>query len=209
MTRGALWAAVALMAAACGSTTTDTTQGDPVSTAVATSITTSEPTTSTMTIDLDSVVPPLPYADEDLGDFLVRCYAEFGIVAVNLKREYPDAVITAPLAISTAPNQDPVAKQKASDECFAVAMDVGLAVDWTDQDQLREVYRETIKLLECMDEHGYPTPDLPSEDVFVESQGAFDPYVKISGTAVHRQLAEDCPSEYYGIVDLSEIDLNP
>lgn len=162
---------------------------------------------STSGIDLQSVIPPLPLANEDLGDFIVRCYAEFGIFAENLKTKYPEALITAALALSV-PRQDPLAEGIAEEKCRTTAIDSGLAVDWSDPQQLRELYTELVLLMSCLDTNGYPTPDLPSEDGFVESRGDFDPYSSVAVSGTLRSAVEDCPSENFGIVDLSGVDLS-
>jgi hypothetical protein len=136
---------------------------------------------------------------------LVRCYAEYGIVAENLadRAEIPDGSF----AIAFPGNQPEEAMEEARERCTEAAAGGGLFVDYDDSDQLRKFYREVVVgFYECLVAHDYPVPALPSEEVFVESRGDWDAY-SLMGPFTGVEASKTCPAQGFGVLDLRNVDL--
>ena len=150
-------------------------------------------------------VLPAPVPGEDPGDFMVRCFAEWGIVVFNLKREFPDHQFTSGLQL-WAPDGQPYAPE-ANHTCYRILQDHGLAYDEDDPQQLAQMYQVLLDLLRCLDEHGYPAFDPPSEEVWMETKGDYDPFLGM-GIWSALDATKDCPTEFPGGVgDMRNLDL--
>jgi hypothetical protein len=109
-----------------------------------------------------------------LGDFRVRCYAEYGIVAEKLSEKFPDQGFPDDDAVFIADNYQQALVQEVSEKCDKAAIATGLIRDERDPAVLREIYRERVELYECLVENGYPASVPPSEEVLLEEDGAWD-----------------------------------
>jgi hypothetical protein len=193
-------AAVAVAVAACSGPVS--TEGDPAPTP-----TSGQPRASESAVDDASPVSfPEPFPGEDVNDYTVRCYASFGRIAYNLEKEFPDREFGA-LAIHVPEPRLTPKEQKNAETCMAIAIEAGILYDNNDPQQVRERYREVLDQVECLKDFGYPTPEPPSEEVFVESKGDFNPY-SLMGPYTIRDAGKDCPSDYYGVTDLSDLDMS-
>jgi hypothetical protein len=150
---------------------------------------------------------PAPTPDEDVGDYLVRCFAEYGIVARNLANE---TEIPGESSALFFPGNQPIeARQDAAEQCTAAARAAGLIVDFDDPDQVRVFYREAmVPFHECLVANDYPVPDLPTEEAFVEAPLDWDPYALMGGLTP-LETSEDCPApQGFGVVDLRGVDVS-
>jgi hypothetical protein len=60
---------------------------------------------------------------------------------------------------------------------------------------------------QCLVEHDYPVPLLPSEDVYVETKGDWDPY-SLMGLFTRVEASKTCPAEGLGVIDLRNADIS-
>ena len=152
---------------------------------------------------------PLPLPGEDVNDYYVRCYAHIGLVAYNMKREFPDRP-WGPASVFIPSSAVPFTDEQRShhQRCNEVAIAYGIAFDENDPEQVRERYQDYLDLVDCLAAHGYPVPNVPSAEVFIEAKGAdFDPFSQIS-VLDRIKPGELCPSDSYGVGDMRGLDLD-
>jgi hypothetical protein len=69
------------------------------------------------------------------------------------------------------------------------------AVSTLTDEQMPDLYAETVATVECLEEHGYPVPDVPSEQAFIDGT-PFMAYGEVPTTVVGEKwdrLQLECP----------------
>lgn len=188
--------------AACTGSASTTTQDPKTASTESEDVAVDRSSTSTTPIHA-----PEPMPDEEIGDFLVRCYAEYGIVARNLADE--TEVSEGSGAIAFPGDQPTEARQEAGEACTAAAMAAGLIINFDDPDQVRAFYREAVvPFYECLIANDYPVPDLPSEEIFVQAPLDWDPYA-LMGTFTPIEASKACNAPPgFGVLDLRGVDVS-
>jgi len=154
--------------------------------------------------DLDPL--PRPLDGEDQADFFVRCFAHFGVVAYNVRKEFPDAYVGGGVRIVIPEGTNP-AQQAQMQRCIEVAVEAGISFDRDDPEQVKAKYEGLLELLDCLTEKGFAVPDPPSQDLFLEAKGDFDPYIAMGLFSI-KEASRACPSDWFSIGDYSDVDLS-
>ena len=154
-----------------------------------------------------NVDPPAPSPGEKLSDYMVRCYEAHGILAVSLAREFPQRHFPAAAVMFPGTNgtRSPE-REQARQTCEAKALDAGLLFNPEDPEQVTERYRVLVDFIACLQVHDFPVPVLPSEAVFIENKGEFNPFSAM-GWFDAADATQACPNDHFGIVDLRGLDV--
>ena len=92
---------------------------------------------------------------------------------------------------------DYLAGDAAETVCTAQLVDAGLLAE-TSQDQLSQEYALLTDLHTCLVDAGFPLVDWPSEEVFVQGDGAFDA-TESTSPLDEAAAREACPDEYRAV----------
>lgn len=140
-----------------------------------------------------------PYAGYVLGDralvpwgspehlqFMVTCLQSAGF-----------AVSIDDGGVSAAPGSDQVSFYRdALKACEQAGVDSGLVMERRPYgpEEWSVIYDAFQITSQCLIEHGYPTPDPPSRDVYIESGGRWHPFDLLSPTAIDA-VEQVCPQD--------------
>lgn len=113
----------------------------------------------------DAVPPPPQVDDAEVNDARYRCLLDKGFPVT--RGEQGEVVFTDP------EDEQASAYEVADQECTAQLVDAGL-LQADSPDSLRAEYLAMSAAHSCLVAAGFPLVDWPSEDVFVDAQGAFN-----------------------------------
>ena len=114
--------------------------------------------------------PPPPAGGLEFFEWGKWCMGQLGFAVEVLNEPGQDPTLFA--ANITQPRQHDGAQRA----CLHIVVDRGLFVPLpSTEDEIRRLYRAYLIVQECLRDHGYPTVDPPSEDVFVDTWFNGDP----------------------------------
>ena len=140
---------------------------------------------------------PQPGHGEELEDYLVRCIQSYGFAA----ERHGDAMFMPDVGDGAQREQ----LMQAYGLCNDLAAEMGLFIvrDMNNPADAAEQYWELVEVHSCLQEHGFPVENPPSEGSFIDSRGAWNPYYTLSFQDAKRG-DELCPSDHW--VDASYLD---
>lgn len=141
------------------------------------------------------VTSPEPSENESFGSYMTRCFAEFGIAATQMG----DSAVFVPDSQGQAQRDT---QREAAEKCDERATEAGIVeyLDRSDPVALADRYAALVEVYECLADHDLAGEGPPSEEVYNESGGLWNPYDSM-GRANRIEGDEVCPSEFFSHTD--------